>query len=217
MTPSQVYSQTRAQSGESSTAFLTEDILYSFIWQAETELASLTGCALSVDTSLTTAAGTREYSIPSGTIRLLRVLYDSVKLKKVDLTELDMLEGSAYGGVVNSGQPQYYYEFGDKIGLSAIPTEAKTITLYRVVQPTILDNTSTAFTIPPEYGQFLINGALAMWFSMDDNVQMATYHMRIWEDSKRKIKNEWMKKKFIDQYITVKNEDIFQQTDYGII
>lgn len=217
MTPSQVYSQTRAQSGESSTAFLTEAILYSFIWQAETELASYTGCALGTDTSLATVSGTREYSIPSGTIRLLRVLYDSVKLKKIDLTELDMIEGSAYGGVTNSGQPSYYYEFGSKIGLSAVPTEAKTLTLYRVVEPTALDNTSTAFTIPAEYGQFLINGALAMWFSMDDNSQMASYHLRIWEENKRRIKNEWMKKKFIDQYITVKNEDIFQQTDYGII
>src|SRR5574343_636655 len=118
LTPTQVYNQIRAQSGESSSSFLTPAMLYSFMWQAEIELANFVGCALNKDVSLTTVAAQREYTIPSGTLQILRLLYDVVKMKKIDLTELDMIEGTAYGGVLTSGRPQYYYEFGTVIGLS---------------------------------------------------------------------------------------------------
>lgn len=217
LTPTQIYNQVRAQAGESSDSFLTEAVLYSFIWQAEIELANFVGCSLDKDTSITTVASTRESTIPTGTLQILRVLYDSVKLKKIDLTELDMVEGTAYGGVTTSGQPQYYYEFGTAIGLSPIPSEAKTLTIYRVKEPAELDASSTIFTIPADYSHYLADKCLYLFYAMDKELQQAEYHLKLWERNKIQAKNEWFKKKMMDRYLSVKDEDKFQQTDYGII
>lgn len=217
LTPVQIAAQIRAQSGETSTSFLTDDILYSFLWQAEIEFSNFVGCSLNKDTSVTTVAGIRESTIPANTQRILRLEYDSVKLKKIDLTELDMLEGTAYGGVTTSGQPQYYYEFDGKVGLSPIPDDAKTLSFYRVKEPVSLDTSSTSFTIPDEYSLYLIDRCLHRFYAMDKDLQMAKYHLDLWEANKRKQKNEWFKKRMIDRFLSVKNEDNFPQTDYGII
>ena len=216
MTPSEVLTDIRNQINEQSAGFYSDEEIYAYMWNGEKILAETTGCAETTDSTLTTVAAQREYTIPSTVATLLRVEYDSYKLKKIDLTQLDQIEGKTYGGITTSGDPVYYYEFGNKIGLSSIPTAAKTLKLWVIAIPTKLTSTSTAFTIPNRYGDYLTDYCLFRMWAKDQQNDMADRFENRWEKNLSTVESKWKDVKFRDNYIQVKDEDQFEGTEIGI-
>lgn len=217
MTPDQVYTNIRVQCNESGTNFLGETELYAYMTMYEHELADEVGCTETTDSSITTVASTREYTIPAGTLTILRCEWNSLKLQRIDLTELDQVEGTAYGGTSSSGSPIYYYVWGTKIGFSPIPDAAQTAKLWINKEPTALDSSSSAFTVPSEYGKYIIDPCLGTFYAKDKNLSLSNLHFTRWEGNKKRAKAHWWKRKFADKHLAVKDEDNYPETDKGII
>jgi hypothetical protein len=178
MTPSQVLDMVRNQLNESQADFYGEQELYDYMWNAEQLAAQKTGCSLTTTTD-TTVVAQREYTRPSNCLRIERLTWYNTKMKKITLTDVDAVEQTGYGHQGLSGQPVYYYEFGNTIGFSPIPSEAQTIVYYYVQEPTRLTAASSNFTIPDEYGHYLADYVLYRAYLKDQLMQEADRYYKI--------------------------------------
>jgi hypothetical protein len=188
------------------------------MWQAEIEVADEYDMYRTTDSTITTTASQREDTLPTGTMTIHRCEWNSVKLKKINtISDLDVVEGTAYGGLTVEGNPVYYYEHGDKIGYSPIPDAAQTVKLWLSKIPTEITSSSTAFSIKSQYGHYLIDYMLHRAYLKDDNVAKADKHEARWIKNKSQIAFLWSKVKDADKYIVTKTEDVYTVTEMGII
>lgn len=216
MTPTEVLTLIRNQVFEQTAAFYNDPEVYSYMTLAENEMSRKTDMAESTDTSITTVASTREYTKPSTITKLIRVTWNTVKLKKIDFTQLDQVEGVSYGFTGSTGSPVYYYEWAGKIGLSPIPTSAETLKLWCIVEPTALTSSSSSFTIGNEYGHYLADYAIYRMYLKDQDQSRADIHLGLWNNNKRLAEDDWVARKGDDKYKVVKQEDNFPGTFIGI-
>jgi hypothetical protein len=219
MTPNQIYSDARAQFTETNAAFITDAQLRIWLWQAFYQIATKIRCILKSDSTTTTVAGTKNYTNPTGTLEITRLEWDSVKLKKIDHTQDDATEGLGYGGTPSQGQPHSYYELDGSVYLQPSPDDAKTLKFYFVHAPTqlISSNDDTEVSeVPLQFQWYCVDYLLYRMYLKEDN-QKASLHLDLWNKWVMEMKTEWNYKRFGDQYITVKNEDNYQQTDFGLI
>lgn len=217
MTPAQLLSNVREQFSEPNPTFNTDGAIYSYMWQAETEIANLIPCTEATDTSTTTVSGTREYSFPSGVQRIHKVSWNAYPLKKMDLKDLDYLEETAYGYTGSTGDPVYYYEWANKIGLSPIPDSAQTIKLYYLKDPTELTDTSTSFTIPSWLAHYIGDYCLYRMYLKDKEASRSELHLNLWVKHKQDAINEWNKRKAQNRIRIVKDADEYPDTILGMI
>lgn len=207
----------RSKIYETTPGYYTDPEIYSYMWEAEKILAGRVGCCEATDSSTTTVAATKEYTRPTGVETIIRLTWDYVKLKKIDMTELDSAEGTAYGGVTTSGSPEYYYEFGTIVGLSPTPSAAKTLKYYYQKTPAELSASSTTFTIPDKYAHYLDDYCLYRMWLKDQDFNMAKSYLEIWENNLNVAETDWMKQAMKDRYVTVKDVDQMPGSDLGII
>jgi hypothetical protein len=178
------------------------------MWQGEYILAKHTGCTETTNSSTTTVASTREYTIPTGVLNITRVTWYNFPLEKIDKNELDVYEGAAYNFSGTSGQPIYYYEYGAYIGLSPIPNAAQTLKLWYVAEPTELTAASTAFTIPNDFAFYLPDYCLYRMYLKDDNAQLAEVHKRLWDENLDKALTEWKARSRSNRRVIVKDSEL---------
>ena len=216
MTPTQLYNSIRNQINDTSADFWSESELYRYMSDAEMELASLVNCTETTATD-TSVADQREYDRPSDAINIERVTWNSVKLKKINLTDLDNLEGTSYGGSADYGNPVYYYDYADVIGLSPIPDAAQTIKYYYTAQPTILSASSTAFTIPAMLGHLLADYCLYRMYSKDQMSSESAKHFQLWKDNLKTAEQIMATQRSTDRFRVVRVEDAYPITDLGTI
>ena len=212
MTPVEVYTLIRNQITEASPDFYGETELYNLIWNAEKILAAETGCA-ETSSSISSAAGTREYTRPTTAQRISRLTWDKTKLKKINFTDIDKFEGDTE----NDGDPIFYYEYGTSIGLVPTPISIADIKIYFNAVPTQLTALSTAFTIPSEYAHYLSDYALSFMYMKDQQMSEADRHKGAWETNLKVVKDQWGSRRAMDSYPVVRDEDAYPFTDQGII
>lgn len=219
MTPSEIYGNARAQFVETSAAFITDAELRFWLWQALYELSNKIECIQTTDSTTTTVASTASYSRPTNCIKILRVTWDSVKLKKIDMTQYDAVSQQGYGSTPAEGNPVYYYEWGNNITLYPTPGSAETLKFWYTKRPTQLtssnDSSSTVIDVPEQFQFYTIDYLLYRMYLKEDN-RKADVHMNLWEDHKRRAREEWEELRFNDQYLTVKDENNFPQSEFGI-
>jgi len=196
-------------------AFWTDVEIYGYLSDAEYLLASEVNCSQTTDSSVTTVIGTQEYSIPSTIMRIQRLTWNSVKMKAIDLTQLDQVGYPQFGGSTVTGNPIYYYLFGGLIGFYPIPSSAAIIKIYGMKRPASVSSVQTSFTIPDELIPFLDDYALYRCYLKDQDGK-ADKHLLIWQDNLKKARNAWSDDRFFDQYLTPKDEDKSFYSDLGI-
>lgn len=211
MTPSEVYTLVRNQVAETTPDFWGESEIYNLLWNAETVLASEVDCT-EYTTTDTSVASTREYTRPTSALKISRVTWDGTKLKKINFTDVDKIEGDTE----DFGDPVYYYEYGSSIGLVPTPTQAKTIKYYYLKKPVALSSSSTAFTIPAEFGHYLADYALYHMY-LKDQSELAQTHIQTWQNNLALAKQQWAARRALDNYQIVRDEDQYQYSDLGII
>lgn len=216
MTPAQALATIRNQFYEASTAFVGDDEIRAYLWDAECDLGSTLHCN-QVTTALTTSASVQEYSRPTGYEAIHRIQYSGVRLKKVDFRELEAQDSPGYSGSQYSGNPTSYYEWADKIGLWPIPTTAATVNVWGVAQPAVITSSSTAFSIPVQFTPYLADYALYRMYLKDQDDGRADVHEKLWEDNKAKALRMWYKRRYTDRFPTVKTEEVYQYTQMGIV
>ena len=200
-TPSTIFTQIRNQANEQSSAFWSDEEIYRIMSEAENQVAGALKCTQD-STSFSTADGTREYSLGADVGQISRLTWDSYRLRAIDLNNLDVVEGSAYGGADQSGNPQYYYLWGSSIGLSPVPDSAKTCTIYHNAIPTELESTSTGFTIPSQYSYCVTSYTLWQMFVKDQQLQEeAAFYQKKYLMDLETARSDWM----------ARNDDRYQQ------
>lgn len=215
MTPTQLYDYVRNSAFDVSEELSSESELYMYMSQAENIFAKKCNCTQAIMTD-TTIALQKEYVRPDA-LKIERLTYDSVKLKKIDLRQVDEIEGTSYGGVTTSGNPVYYYEFGNIIGLSPTPAEAKILKYYVYAEPTDLSASSTDFTIPQEYAHVLANYCLYKMFFKDQQLSEADRYLKQWQAELEEASNDFITADDMDRIPQVKLEECMPGTDLGAI
>jgi hypothetical protein len=215
MKPVDVLNIVRYQVYESTASFWSDAEIYAHMWDAEMQLAKLLKCT-ETSTTMTAATGTREYARPTTAIGVSRVTYNTVKLKKIDQTDVDYLEGTGYGFSGTAGNPVAYYEYGSNIGFSPIPTATDEIRVWHYQRPATITTSSSAFTIDPDLATPIADYCLHRAFAKDDNMQQASFYLDRWERGKREALAEWKRKRGNDRYSCVKDVNAYPSIDTGI-
>lgn len=205
LTPSQLLATVRNQAYETTAGFWGDSEIYSYMWQGEIILAQKIVGLTQTTTTDTTVASTREYDRPSGAIRINRLTWDSQKLKKIGLNDLEESEGSGYGFTGSDGDPIYYYESGAYVGLSPIPDTANTIKYWYDAKPTAIDASSTAFTVV-DYEEIIADYCLYRMYLKDQD-NRADVHLSLWQDSLVKSSNDWNRRNSADKITVVRDTD----------
>ena len=186
LSPSGIVSIVRSQLYDSSQSFWSDTDIYNYLTQAQNIVASVTS-SLKTSSVVSGVAGQRTYLRPSNAIDIYRITWNNYPLTKIDINEIDRIEGTSYNFVASSGNCEYYYEDGNSIGLSPVPNESKDILVYYSFVPTPLTASSTTFSIPDEYVYDLIEYALYRAYSKDDNDGRAMNYKRLWDMNLEKI------------------------------
>lgn len=217
MTPQQVIDTVRNQFYETAAKFIADNEIRSYLWQAELLIASMLECTEATSTSTTTVAGTQAYAKPANCTLITRVEWWGVKLKKIDITDQDAIDGGGYGASLSQGDPTSYFEYGNSIYLYPVPSSAQTVTIFYMAEPVITTGTSTSFTVPAFATKYLADYALYRLYAKDQDNGRAGFHNSLWEQGLDRLRMEWTRIKRRDMHSVVRNEDYYPSTDLGII
>jgi hypothetical protein len=208
-------SSVRNQIFEASAAFWTDAEIYGYLSDAEYLLASEVNCTQVIDTSITTIIGTQEYAMPATIMRIQRLLWDTVKMKAIDLTQLDSIQYPTYGGSTVTGNPVYYYLYASLIGFYPIPASAAAVKIYGMKRPTAVSAAQQSFTIPDELIPYLDDYVLYRCYLKDQDGK-ADVHLALWNKNIEKAKSAWSDDRFFDQYLQPKDTWADNNTDLGL-
>lgn len=100
------------------------------------------------DTSITTVVGTHTYSLPTGTHRIYRLVYewDNSSYDIYGISPLEFDQDYPYPSSMGNGEPRVYCRRNETtIDLAPPPSQAKTLRLYRSKWPTVDADTNVEF------------------------------------------------------------------------
>jgi hypothetical protein len=216
MTPAQVLSTVRNQLYETTAAFWTDSELYAYMWMGEMEIAQSYQCT-DATTATTTVTNTSMYTMPASAMVLQRVVWNGVKLKRLqDQTDRDALDSPSYSGTLTTGNCTHYYEYGSTIGLWPVPIQSHTIQWYYSKEPDEVTALST-FTVPMVFHRALPDYVLYRAYSKDSNEGQSIFHKKLWEEALEKTGRAYQDSKLTDLYPVVRDEDNYPNTELGII
>jgi hypothetical protein len=217
MTPAQILTSIRAQFNEPTPNFITDSEIYQYLWEAETTINNLTECNEATDATINTIIGTAEYSLPSTVLFVKRVLWDYVRLKKIDFRELENQEGQSYGNPVASAQPYAYYLYGPSIGFYPTPNLVKNVKMWVITQPVLCTSGSTAFTIPQLFHHLFADYCLYRMFSKDQEDNRTAFYKAKWDEALAQAVRSWNQSKSSDKIYMVKDADRYPNVYPGMI
>lgn len=205
----------RYQFYEATAAFLADDEIRQYLWDGECELARKVEC-VEVVTSITASAGVQESTYTSTVEMIKRVTYDDDRLKKIDFRELDALDDDGTGSDVSTGDPTHYYLYGNNtIGFWPKPTTDGVVKIWGNGTPAQITSSSTAFTIPVQFHNYLPDYALYRCYLKDQDDGRGKLHLDLWESNKAKAQAEWHRRKNGDKLNVVKDEYTMATTIMG--
>lgn len=210
--PSGILNTIRDQLYEAEEGFYSDSEIYTYLSEAESTMADAVGGVRTTST-ISTSGSLAEYTRPSGALEIYRVTWDSKTMDKININDVDRVEGDQYGGVGMSGNPQFYYEDGDVVGLSPSPSSTKNLKIWYEYFPTVLASGSTSFSIDDQFVYSLINYVLFRAYSKDNEQVQANVYLQLWNHSIDKAKVSYRQRERRNQRVIVKHNDPY--TDWG--
>ena len=220
----------RDQLGESSlvTGYWRDELLHRYIYDSQVELALDASVMEDRTTFTTTTTGTREYSLPTNTIRIIHITYDARKIQQIDQREFMRATANDGASSTVQGTPIYYYLYGTAgrggfIGLEPKPDKAAALVMWRVKLPAdgpASYTSSTELEIPYEYAHFLQEYVLWKAWSKEhspEGARNAAFHRQMWVESVARVKRIHREKYTGDRYKVVKDVDSYYASNFGII
>tara|TARA_R100001015_G_scaffold18486_2_gene11759 strand:- start:6861 stop:7490 length:630 start_codon:yes stop_codon:yes gene_type:complete len=114
----------------------------------------------SIDTSITTVAGTQSYDLPTGYLEMRYVLFQSSPYTQLNYTApADFFRVHNVG--VGTGSPSNYTIVGDKLFLGKTPDSATTLELGFFKKPTALSDSNTTNSILTNLPDLYLYASLA--------------------------------------------------------
>jgi len=178
MTPSELNTYCRQRYNATADNFFSDTELYSYMYDAQMQLARETKCIKAVYSS-STVASQNEYDKPSRSVSIKRVTYGGKKLVKIN----DKLDDYLTGGdqdTTSTGEPQYYWDWGTTIHLRPTPDAIGTLKIYSFDVPDTVLATGT-FNVPLRYHLDLADFVLFMMALKDKNFDVAAIYERSWQ------------------------------------
>jgi len=217
-TPQQLYDSIRAQAIDTDSDFTTNTELRTYLLQAGQTIYSRIGIGEDKDTSITTVASTEEYTLvasdSSETVRVVtEVLFNKVRLTRIDRRELAGIKGLSYGGVNSTGNPSYYWIYDNKIGLYQVPSTAQTLEVRYNSSFTsdILTGTNDSSTtilsqFTEEMQWAMVHLALSRIYLKDQDNRHQVEEAA-WERALTRAETEWFKRNHKDEMMGVIQEE----------
>lgn len=212
MTPTELETYVRQRYNAVSDNFFSQSEIFSYFWAGEMELVQETFCIQATDTSITSTAGTRAYSLPTNTLGIARAEFDGERIFPNQFIDDDVLTGNRPDEGA-TGTPENYQVFGDSIYLRPVPsTSSLTLKLYLYKLPTD-PNSSGTLDVPSRYHLALADYALYCILTKDKNPGMAAAHLTLWQNHKRLAMQTEKLRRGSDSFQVVKDyEDIGNQS-----
>jgi hypothetical protein len=217
MTPAQILQTIRDQVNEPVANFWTDQEIYNYQWQAECLINNLTKCNEQTDSSISTLSNVAEYSMPSGVLFVTRVMWDLVRLKKIDFRELENREWLSYGQPIQASEPDSYYIFGNNIGLYPTPNQAQNVKMWGIWQPSILTSSSTSFDIPQYFHHLIPDYCMWRMWAKDQESNNAPFFKTAWQEGLQASVITWNNRLRSDRISVVKDADLYPATLGGMI
>lgn len=123
---------------ESTAAFWTDTEIDNWLDQGQRDIAVKALCIESTG-SITTAAGTREYSYTG--LKCAACEYNNKTLVAIPIKQIGHR-------TINGVTPQYWYEYNGKIGVDPLPDAVYSIKTYLAVDSTDFANDAAVSTLP---------------------------------------------------------------------
>lgn len=214
VTVSNVIQVVRDQINEETQKFFKNNVLFRLIHHAQTVLAREGWVIEDKDTSITTTASTRTYTLPSGTIAVKRCEYAGKKLFPITFDTWDDLTG-ANASTTTTATPSFFFVWGSLLYLQPIPdTSSQTITLYRVKMPTVISALTDTLSVPDEYEEAIQDFLLHRMCIKEKRYQEAQMHNQQWLQAVARARKDQRRKHVGAGYQTVRQMDQF--TDWWI-
>lgn len=180
-TVSDIQTDIRRQFNEYTSVFLddTSDLL-DWINYATYDIVSKTHCMEDSVSIIFTSGGT-EYSWPSGAskyITIKSIIYDNPDSSK--LTSLLHADLQMLGNISNSGEPKYWYDWNDNIGIYPTPDAARsghTAYTYFVPRPDEYTDTASDIMTPAIYDNAIVNYCIYKALMKDRRYQEAERYL----------------------------------------
>tara|TARA_R100000664_G_C2707374_1_gene105454 strand:- start:182 stop:808 length:627 start_codon:yes stop_codon:yes gene_type:complete len=112
------------------------------------------------DTSITTVSGTQSYSLPTGFIEAITVIFQSDPFVTLPFTSNHDFY-KKYNSSVASGSPSFFTIVGDKIKLGVAPDQAVTLQIDFYKEITTLSDSVTTNDILTTFPELYLYGSLA--------------------------------------------------------
>jgi len=166
------------------------DTVKGWINDAERQYCRLTHFGVEKNTTITTASGTQEYALPGDFLLETEVFYDGEPLRKRH-------QEATIARVPESGAPRSYYIKQKLLGLYAVPTAAKTITLIYWAMGGTMSADADLPIIPDEHQLLLVYFAGIQMALEGDDDRMAKF-LKLWNDGIYEAKIEVVEKYYIN-------------------
>lgn len=141
-----------------------------YLNDAERQFCRKTEYSIKKDASITTASGTREYTLPSDFLHEVAVFWNGRRMAWTDLEDTIHEDGD------QSGEPTAYYIEGGKIGFEDVPTSAQTVTIVYYSIGGAMAQTSDTPIVPTEHHMLLVAYA-CYWCSIEgDDDRMSKFY-----------------------------------------
>lgn len=217
MTPAQLETLARQlYNATSDTSFFSQAEIMSYITDACFQIACDSLASEATDTSTTSVADTRAYSIPSDVLMLKRVEYDGNKLEPITFRDDDSLTLSD-ANTGDTGTPQYYILWNDEILLRPTPdTTGDEIKFYYKSIPAVVTISGT-IGVPLEYHYAIANYVVHLMALKDEDPNTADRYMAKWDKELARAKLNERRKRYGDAYLGVHDEEALPTTALGLI
>ncbi len=183
MIPSQALSLVRAQINEATANFWSDAEIYSYMWDAEIQLAAIVGYQQATSAH-TTITDTSVYTLPDSTLSVARVSYDGKRLTEVIDKDIDNLNGTSYGSAIEAGKPEVYRRWDNNITLYPTPEEDKELYFEFYKSPTAIATASTLFTIKnPAINRMIPDYCVMMCMLKDTENSQVNFYNEKWQDN----------------------------------
>lgn len=215
MTPAQIEQAARRRHNSESSAFWASDEIMKIIYEAELIIATECLAIENIDTSITTVASTRAYTLPTNVIALKRVEWNGVKLQPISFSEDDIVTLDN-ADTTTEGDPQFYSVWEETIYLRPIPSSAEILKLYSYEEPTLLTTASSSMSVPSRFHQPIIDYVVAIMAEKDELYELSDRAMARWNQGLDRAKRQIAKMKRGDSFAVVKDEDMLANTVFGV-
>lgn len=216
MTPTEFITACRRKYNAVGNSFYADAEILDLLYEAEMELARFAyTIEASPDTSTSTAAGTRAYTIPTRCISIYRLTYDGQKLKPISFREDDAIT-DLDEETSDQGEPMYYAQWGTQVFLRPVPDSVKTLKFYYYREPAVI-TTSDSIETPSRYHMDLTNAVVAQMMYKDENATMGDRYRNKFENNLREARKWEKRKRRGDSFGYVKNDEALGSTILGIV